>query len=97
MNIDEVLLKLTDEKSSAKSGSIDVIWINGENFYYAKKNNLLHGPFLNTLENAKKYYDLKGASATTDFGYATEGYEAPWGTAQFVFNYDSEKVKSIPL
>jgi len=96
MNIDEVLLKLTDEKSSAKSGSIDVIWINGENFYYAKKNNLLHGPFLNTLENAKKYYDLEGASATTDFGYATGGYEAPWGTAQFIFNYDSEKVKAIP-
>ncbi len=96
MNIDEILLKLTDEKSSTKTGSIDVIWINGENFYYAKKNNLLHGPFLNTLENAKKYYDLKGASAITDFGYATEGYEAPWGTAQFIVNYDSEKVKSIP-
>ncbi|MBU3145163.1 ABC transporter substrate-binding protein [Clostridium sp. CF012] len=96
MNIDEILLKLTDEKSSTKTGSIDVIWINGENFYYAKKNNLLHGPFLNTLENAKKYYDLEGASAITDFGYATEGYEAPFGTAQFILNYDSEKVKSIP-
>lgn len=96
MNIDEILLKLTNEKSSDKTGSIDVIWINGENFYYAKKNNLLHGPFLNTLENAKKYYDLEGASATTDFGYATEGYEAPFGTAQFIFNYDSERVKSVP-
>ena len=96
MNIDEILLKLTDEKSSNKTGVIDIVWINGENFYSAKKNNLLHGPFLSTLENAKKYYDLQGASATTDFGYATEGYEAPWGTAQFIFNYDSEKVKSVP-
>ncbi|MCB2289934.1 ABC transporter substrate-binding protein [Clostridium sp. CS001] len=96
MNIDEILLKLTDEKSSNKTGAIDIVWINGENFYSAKKNNLLYGPILNNLENAKKYYDLEGGSATTDFGYATEGYEAPWGTAQFTFNYDSAKVKLAP-
>lgn len=96
MNIDEILLRLTNEKSSNKTGDIDIVWINGENFYYAKKNNLLHGPILSDLENAAKYFDLEGPSATTDFGYATEGYEAPWGTAQFVFNYDSAKVKSVP-
>ncbi|MEG1254611.1 ABC transporter substrate-binding protein [Clostridium sp.] len=96
MNIDEVLLKLTNEKSSTEKGSIDVIWLNGENFYYAKKNKLLNGPFVSELENAKKYVDLKGNAATTDFGYPTEGYEAPWGTAQFVFNYDSEKINTPP-
>ncbi len=85
MNIDEVLAKLTNEKTSAKAGSIDVIWLNGENFYYAKKNDLLYGPFLGELENAKKYLDLDGPAANTDFGYPTEGYEAPWGQAQFVF------------
>lgn len=96
MNIDEILLKLTNEKDSDKKGDMDIVWINGENFYYAKKNNLLHGPFLNDLENAKKYYNLNSDMVTKDFGYDTEGYEAPWGTAQFIFNYDSDKVKKVP-
>ncbi len=96
MNIDEILLKLTNEKSSAEKGSIDVIWLNGENFYYANKNHLLHGPFVDKLDNAKKYVDLEGDAATMDFGYATEGYEAPWGTAQFVFTYDSTKIQNPP-
>lgn len=88
MNIDEILMKLTNEKSYSDKGSIDVIWINGENFYYAKQYDLLYGPFLDKLENAKKYVDLNGPAATVDFGYPTEGYEAPWGKAQFVFVHD---------
>lgn len=95
MNIDEILLKLTNEKSSTEKGTIDIIWINGENFHYAKENELLYGPFLDKLENAQRYIDLEGDAANKDFGYPTEGYEAPWGTAQFVLNYDSDKI-SIP-
>lgn len=96
MNIDEILLKLINEKSSKEKGSIDLIWLNGENFYYAKENDLLYGPFLDKLENAKKYIDMQGDAATKDFGYPIEGYEAPWGTAQFVLNYDSEKMDTPP-
>ncbi len=97
MNIDEILLKLTNEKSSTDKGSIDIIWLNGENFYYAKENDLLYGPFLDKLENVKKYIDMEGDAATKDFGYPTKGYEAPWGTAQFVLNYDSDKIDTPPV
>ncbi len=97
MNIDEILTKLTNEKGSNKAGSIDIIWLNGENFYYAKKHELLHGPFLNDVENAKKYIDLAGPSATVDFGYPTEGYEAPWGKAQFVFINNGKLLSEPPL
>ena len=96
MNIDEILMKLTNEKSKDKKGTIDVIWINGENFYYAKKYDLLYGPFLERIENAKKYVDLDGPEATIDFGYLTDGYEAPWGKAQFVFFYDSSLFEKPP-
>lgn len=96
MNIDEILLKLTNEKSSTEKGTIDIIWINGENFHYAKENELLYGPFLDKLENAQGYIDLEGDAANKDFGYPTEGYEAPWGTAQFVLNYDSDKINIPP-
>ncbi len=97
MNIDEILTKITNEKGSGKSGSIDVIWINGENFYYAKQYELLHGPFLNKIENAGKYIDLQGPAATVDFGYPTEGYEAPWGKAQFVFVNNGSLLPEPPL
>ena len=41
MNIDDILAKLSGEKQAgAKKGSIDMIWINGENFYPAKENGL---------------------------------------------------------
>ncbi len=36
MNIDDILAKLSGEKQAdTQSGSIDIIWINGENFYSA--------------------------------------------------------------
>ncbi len=97
MNIDEILTKLTNEKGSQTTGSIDVIWINGENFYYAKQNDLLHGPFLDDVENAEKYINLAGPAATVDFGYPTEGYEAPWGKAQFVFVNNGKLLPEPPL
>lgn len=97
MNIDEILMKLTNEKSSKEKGSIDIIWINGENFYYAKQYDLLHGPFLDKVENAKKYLNLDGPEANIDFGYPTDGYEAPWGRAQFVFFCDKDLVQMPPV
>lgn len=96
MNIDEILMKLTNEKNYSNAGSIDVIWLNGENFYYAKQYDLLYGPFLDKIENANKYVDLTGPEATVDFGYDTEGYEAPWGKAQFVFVHDKSILPNPP-
>lgn len=38
MDIDTIINKLTTEKEANKAtGNMDVIWINGENFYNAKK------------------------------------------------------------
>lgn len=96
MNIDEILMKLTNEKNYSNAGSIDVIWLNGENFYYAKQYDLLYGPFLDKIENVNKYVDLKGPEATVDFGYNTEGYESPWGKAQFVFVHDKSLLPVPP-
>lgn len=45
MNIEDILAQLSDEKQAGEEkGSIDMIWINGENFYSAKDNGLLYGP-----------------------------------------------------
>ena len=50
MNIDDILAKLSGEKQAdTQSGSIDIIWINGENFYSCKENGYLWGPFTSYL------------------------------------------------
>ena len=52
MDIDQVLSQLTGEiQAGEKDGSIDMIWINGENFQSAKENNMLYGPFTDKLPN----------------------------------------------
>lgn len=97
MNIDEILNKLLGEKQlNSQNGTIDVVWINGENFYTAKNNELLYGPFLDKLPNAEKYLDKDSEEIKYDFGFPVEGYEAPYGKAQFVMIYDKDKVKSVP-
>lgn len=54
MDIDDILNKMLGEKQAGSDkGTIDVVWINGENFYTAKKNNLLYGPFSENLPNYK--------------------------------------------
>ncbi|MEW9095860.1 MAG: ABC transporter substrate-binding protein [Clostridiaceae bacterium] len=97
MNIDEILNKLLGEKQlNSEKGTIDVVWINGENFYTAKNNGLLYGPFLDKLPNTEKYLDKDSEEIKYDFGFPVEGYEAPYGKAQFVMIYDKDKVKSVP-
>lgn len=59
MDIDQILNKILGEKQAGKDkGSIDMIWINGENFFTAKENKLLYGPFVDYLPNYKQYIHL---------------------------------------
>jgi putative spermidine/putrescine transport system substrate-binding protein len=85
---------LTEKQARKEQGTIDLLWINGENFKNAMEASLLFGPFTSKLPNFNKYVDEK--SVEFDFGYPTKGYEAPYGRAQFVFEYDSAKMKEPP-
>lgn len=88
--------KLLNEKQAGKDkGTIDLIWINGENFSTGSSAKLWFGPWAESLPNAK-YIDWKSPSINKDFGTPVNGYEAPWGKAQFVMIYDSDKVKQPP-
>ena len=87
----DAVSRVLAEKSAGKDqkGSVDMIWINGENFVTMKKNGLLHGPFSESLPNYAKVDYKNKASIVTDFGVLVDGYESPWGFSQFVFYYDS--------
>ncbi len=97
MDATEFINKLMTEKNAEKkSGEMDVLWVNGENFKTAKQQGLLLGPFTTKLPNFQKYVDQKSDDIKYDFGFPTEGYEAPWGKVQFVFAYDSSKIPAPP-
>jgi len=97
MNIDDILNKLLGEKQiNAKEGTIDIVWINGENFYTAKTNDLLLGSFTNKLPNFNDYIDKDSPDVKYDFGFSVDGYEAPYGKAQFVMIYDKARLDKAP-
>lgn len=97
MDIDQILSKLSSEVQAGKQdGSIDMIWLNGENFFSAKENNLLYGPITQLLPNFARYVDEESEDVRYDFAYPIDGYEAPYGKAQLVLINDSEKTPETP-
>lgn len=77
-------------------GSIDLIWLNGENFRTLKNNNLLFGPFSGQLPNYQYIDESSRQSLTQDFGTSVEGMESPWGGAQVIFMHDTATLASPP-
>lgn len=87
-DIKDIINKLIVEKKAGKNpGSIDVLWINGENFREAKENGILLGDINSIMPAFDRY--VNKSTAKYDFGEPVEGLEAPWGEAQFVFITDS--------
>jgi putative thiamine transport system substrate-binding protein len=94
----DAVARVVAEKAAGRTegGSVDLIWLNGENFAAMKSQNLLYGPFVQQLPNFR-YVDVKGKPTTlVDFTIPTDGLEAPWGMAQFVFIYDPTVVAKPP-
>ena len=97
MDIDQILSQLSGEiHAGEEDGSIDMIWINGENFQSAKENKMLYGPFVEELPNYQEYVDAESEDVTLDFAYPIEGYEAPYGKAQMVMISDTAVTPELP-
>jgi putative thiamine transport system substrate-binding protein len=94
----EAVARVVAEKAAGRTegGAVDLIWINGENFASMKAQDLLFGPFVPDLPNFR-YVDTAGKPTTlVDFTVPTDGLEAPWGMAQFVFFYDTARIEQPP-
>lgn len=89
--------KVLNEKVAGKDsgGSIDLIWINGENFRTLKEANLLYGPFTTLLPN-NGLVNWDDPAVAYDFGLAVDGYESPWASFQWVMEYNSATVVDPP-
>ena len=94
----DAVSRVLAEKAAGREddGSVDLIWINGENFATMKENGLLHGPFTEILPNFA-LVDFEGKPTTlVDFTVPVEGLEAPWGMAKINFIYDSAAIARTP-
>ena len=94
----DVVSRILAEKTAGRTdgGSVDLVWINGENFAAMKRNGLLGAPFTDDLPNFA-LVDTDGKPTTlVDFTVPTDGLESPWGMAQMVFVYDTARLDDPP-
>lgn len=92
--------KVIAEKAASKNegGSVDLIWINGENFVSMKQQDLLLTPGWATALPNWQYVDVENQpTILTDFTEPTDGLESPWGGAKMVFFYDSARTQASAL
>ena len=68
--------KVLGEKQARRDsgGSVDMMWLNGENFRTMRDADLLFGPYADKLHNMQ-YIDSTDSSISNDFGFPVEGYE----------------------
>lgn len=97
-DIAEVVARILAEKAAGRDtgGSVDLMWINGENFAAMKANGLLGPPFTHLLPNFALVDTLGKPTTLIDFTVPTDGLESPWGMAQIVFVYDTARLAEPP-
>jgi putative thiamine transport system substrate-binding protein len=95
----DVVKRVRAEKQAGRKdteGTVDLVWINGENFAAMKRDALLSAPFAQTLPHFK-WVDTVGKPTTlVDFSVPTDGLESPWGMAQLTFFADSLRLPKPP-
>ena len=84
------------EAGRTSDGSIDVIWINGENHATMRQAEALHTGWAESLPNAA-LVDWQDPAVAFDAGIPVEGAESPWGSAQFQFVHDATRTDAADL
>ena len=93
---DAVQRVLADRRAGrASGGAVDLIWINGENFAAGKQAALWLHDWVGRLPNIRGV-DLHDPVIARDLGVPTDGQEAPWSRAAFVFAADRARTPHPP-
>lgn len=95
----DVVKRVRSEKNAgrqAREGTVDLVWINGENFAAMKADGLLLAPWAEQLPNFAKVDTVGKPTTRNDFSVPTDGLESPWGMAQFTFFADSQRLPAPP-
>ena len=95
----DVVKRVRAEKAAGRGGNegtVDLVWINGENFAAMKREGLLMPRWVDNLPNFQ-YVDTAGKPTTlNDFSVPTDGMESPWGMAQFTLFADGKRLPKPP-
>ncbi|MEV0889072.1 ABC transporter substrate-binding protein [Streptomyces microflavus] len=93
---DTVQKALGDLRAGKESGgSVDLVWVNGENFRTGKQAGLWLCGYTALMPNLK-YLDTSDSTLTEDFGTPVDDCETPWSRARFAFVYDSARTPEPP-
>jgi putative spermidine/putrescine transport system substrate-binding protein len=91
------------EKGSGKGlgeGSVDAIWVNGENFATLKRQDALMGAFADKLPNSANIEwnpeDPRALLNLRDFGVETNASEMPWSGQQYVCSVNTARTSEKP-
>ena len=108
-DIDLEHVKLTDtaaavsrilaEKTAKRDtdGSVDLLWVNGENFAAMMRADLVQDhDWVTSLPNWRYTDEAELPAIALDFAVPTQGRESPWGRAQLVFFHDSAYLAEPP-
>lgn len=90
--VDAVNQVLSEKEANKNPGSVDIIWINGENFASLKQAGMLYQGWNKKLPNSQ-FVNYDNPAINLDFGNPIETLESPWSSAQFQFIYDSARTK----
>lgn len=94
--VEAVNIVLSEKEAGVdEKGSVDLIWVNGENFRTMKQGELAFCGYVEKLPN-NELVDWSNPSIANDFGVPVDGCEVPWSRAQFAFAYDSALVEEPP-
>jgi putative spermidine/putrescine transport system substrate-binding protein len=84
------------EAGRTADGSVDVVWINGENFATMRQADALLTGWSEELPNAD-LVDWEDPAVAFDAGLPVDGAESPWGSAQFQFVHDRDRTDGADL
>lgn len=90
---DAVQRVLAEQEAGTTAGSVDLIWINGENFALGREAGLWRPGWSTALPNATL---VDAETVATDFGVPVDGMESPWSRAAFVLASDGATVTDPP-
>ncbi len=88
-------LLATEQAAGQQHSHLDLVWINGENFYKLRQLDALFGPYTRHLPN-DVLVDWRNPRIAQDFQQPVDGYEAPWGTVQLLLITDAARVAAPP-
>jgi putative thiamine transport system substrate-binding protein len=94
----DAVTRVISERAAGRDmgGAVDAIWINGANFAAMQEQDLLFGPFAQSLPNWR-FVDIDANPAVlVDFTLPVDGFGSPWAMFQMVFEYDSATVPEPP-